>query len=74
MAQLAAETLPQGMAYEWTSTSYQEKRVGYQAYFIYALSIVLVYLVLAALYESWTSPGAVILVVPMALVGSSWRS
>ena len=69
MEQLAAETLPQGMAYEWTSTSYQEKRVGYQAYFIYALSIVLVYLVLAALYESWTSPGAVILVVPMALVG-----
>jgi len=69
MEQLAAETLPQGMAYEWTSTSYQERRVGYQAYFIYALSIVLVYLVLAALYESWTSPGAVILVVPMALVG-----
>jgi HAE1 family hydrophobic/amphiphilic exporter-1 len=69
MEQLAAETLPQGMAYEWTSTSYQEKKVGYQAYFIYALSIVLVYLVLAALYESWTSPGAVILVVPVALVG-----
>ena len=69
MEQLAGETLPQGMAYEWTSTSYQEKKVGYQAYFIYALSIVLVYLVLAALYESWTSPGAVILVVPMALVG-----
>jgi HAE1 family hydrophobic/amphiphilic exporter-1 len=69
MEQLAAQTLPQGMAYEWTSTSYQEKQVGYQAYFIYALSIVLVYLVLAALYESWTSPGAVVLVVPMALVG-----
>jgi HAE1 family hydrophobic/amphiphilic exporter-1 len=69
MEQLAAETLPQGMAYEWTSTSYQEKKVGYQAYLIYALSIVLVYLVLAALYESWTSPAAVILVVPMALVG-----
>jgi len=69
MEQLAAETLPQGMAFEWTSTSYQEKRVGNQAYFIYALSIVLVYLVLAALYESWTSPAAVIFVVPMALVG-----
>jgi HAE1 family hydrophobic/amphiphilic exporter-1 len=69
MEQLAAETLPEGMAYDWTSTSYQEKRVGYQAYFIYALSIVLVYLVLAALYESWTSPAAVVLVVPMALVG-----
>src|SRR2546430_9572715 len=69
MEQLARETLPQGMAYDWTSTSYQEKQVGYQAYLIYALSITLVFLVLAALYESWTSPAAVILVVPMALVG-----
>jgi len=69
MEQLARETLPRGMGYDWTSTSYQEKQVGYQAYLIYALSIILVYLVLAALYESWTSPGAVILVVPLALVG-----
>jgi HAE1 family hydrophobic/amphiphilic exporter-1 len=69
MEQLAANTLPQGMGYDWTSTSYQEKKVGNQAYFIYALSIILVYMVLAALYESWTSPAAVILVVPMALVG-----
>src|SRR5215472_13016451 len=69
MEQLASETLPGGMAYDWTSTSYQEKKVGYQAYFIYGLSLLLVYLVLAALYESWTSPGAVILVVPIALVG-----
>ncbi len=69
MEQLAAETLPEGMAYDWTSTSYQEKQVGNQAYFIYALSIILVYMVLAALYESWTSPAAVILVVPVALVG-----
>jgi HAE1 family hydrophobic/amphiphilic exporter-1 len=69
MEQLASETLPQGMAYDWTSTSFQEKKVGYQAYLIYALSLVLVYLVLAALYESWTAPGAVILVVPIALVG-----
>ena len=66
---MAAETLPQGKAYDWTSTSYQEKQVGYQAYLIYAVSVTLVYLVLAALYESWTSPGAVILVVPLALVG-----
>jgi len=69
MEGLAAQTLPQGMAFDWTSTSYQEKQVGYQAYFIYALSIILVYLVLSALYESWTSPAAVILVVPVALVG-----
>jgi HAE1 family hydrophobic/amphiphilic exporter-1 len=69
MEQMAAQTLPEGMAYDWTSTSYQEKQVGNQAYFIYALAIFLVYMVLAALYESWTSPGAVMLVVPMALVG-----
>jgi HAE1 family hydrophobic/amphiphilic exporter-1 len=69
MEEIASRKLPEGMAYEWTSTSYQEKKVGTQAYFIYALSIFLVYMVLAALYESWTSPAAVILVVPMALVG-----
>jgi HAE1 family hydrophobic/amphiphilic exporter-1 len=69
MERLAAETLPEGMSYDWTSTSFQEKKVGYQAYLIYALSIILVYMVLAALYESWTSPAAVVLVVPMALVG-----
>jgi hydrophobic/amphiphilic exporter-1 (mainly G- bacteria), HAE1 family len=69
MEQIAGKALPEGMAYDWTSTSYQEKQVGNQAYFIYALAIILVYMVLAALYESWTSPGAVMLVVPVALVG-----
>ena len=69
MEQLATRVLPKGVDYDWTATSYQEKQVGYQAYFIYALSITLVFMVLAALYESWTSPAAVILAVPMALVG-----
>ena len=69
MEQIAGSVLPPGMDYDWTSTSYQEKQVGHQAYFIYALSIILVYLVLCALYESWFSPAAVILVVPVALVG-----
>jgi len=69
MERLATRVLPQGMGYDWTATSYQEKQVGYQAYFIYALSVTLVFMVLAALYESWTSPLAVILAVPMALVG-----
>ena len=69
MENLAARSLPPGIDYDWTSTSYQEKQVGNQAYFIYALSIFLVYMVLAALYESWTSPAAIILVVPLALVG-----
>jgi len=69
MEQVADANLPAGMAYEWTTTAYQEKQVGNQAYFIYVLSIVLVFLVLAAQYESWSNPGAVILVVPMAMVG-----
>ncbi len=69
MEQMAVKALPEGIAYDWTSTSYQEKKVGNQAYFVYALAIILVYMVLAALYESWTSPGAVMLVVPVALVG-----
>jgi HAE1 family hydrophobic/amphiphilic exporter-1 len=69
MEKLAASALPRGMGYDWTATSYQEKQVGYQAYFIHAISITLVFMVLAALYESWTSPAAVILAVPMALVG-----
>ena len=69
MEQMAAQKLPEGMGYDWTSSSYQEKKVGNQAYFIYAISMILVYLVLAALYESWTSPAAVILVVPIALFG-----
>ncbi len=69
MENLAAQSFPKGVGYDWTATSYQEKRVGNQAYFIYLISLTLVFLVLAALYESWISPAAVILAVPMALVG-----
>lgn len=69
MENLAAQSFPKGVGYDWTATSYQEKRVGNQAYFIYLISLILVFLVLAALYESWISPAAVILAVPMALVG-----
>jgi len=61
--------LPAGMKFDWTAVAYQQKLIGNTAYFIYALSILLVYLVLAAQYESWISPLGVILVVPMALVG-----
>ncbi|MFZ5449337.1 MAG: efflux RND transporter permease subunit [Thermodesulfobacteriota bacterium] len=69
MEQVAKNNLPLGASYDWTATAYQEKQVGSQAYFIYALAITLVFLVLAGLYESWSSPAAVILVVPIALVG-----
>ena len=63
-------TLPPGMGYEWTGMSYQEKQVGNQAYFVFALALLLVYLALAAQYESWSAPVAVLLAVPIALLGT----
>jgi HAE1 family hydrophobic/amphiphilic exporter-1 len=69
MEQMAEETMPTSMGYEWTAMSFQEKLVGNEQYLIFALAIVLVYLVLAAQYESWTSPAAVIAVVPLAALG-----
>jgi len=70
MEQLAENKLPPSMGYEWTGMSYQEKKVGSEAILVFALAIVLVFLVLAAQYESWTSPSAVILVVPLAVMGT----
>ena len=58
------------MEYEWTAMSYQEKLVGSSTYFIFALGLLLVYFVLAGQYESWITPGAVILSVPLALLGT----
>jgi HAE1 family hydrophobic/amphiphilic exporter-1 len=69
MEQMAERTLPPDMGYEWTGMSFQEQRVGGQATIIFALSILVVFLVLAAQYESWTNPAAVILVIPLALLG-----
>jgi HAE1 family hydrophobic/amphiphilic exporter-1 len=70
MEQLADNKLPLSMGYEWTGMSYQERQVGSEAIVVFALAIVLVFLVLAAQYESWTSPSAVILVVPLAVLGT----
>ena len=69
MEQLASSAIPQGMAYDWTAMSYQEKVVGHQIYYIFALALLLVYLCLAGQYESWIAPLAVILAVPLALIG-----
>jgi HAE1 family hydrophobic/amphiphilic exporter-1 len=69
MEQMAAQKLPGGMGYEWTNMSYQEKKVGGEAMLIFALAIALVFLVLAAQYESWTAPTSVVLAVPLALLG-----
>ena len=70
MEQLAGQKLPTTMGFEWTGMSYQEKKVGSEAIMVFALAIVLVFLVLAAQYESWTNPAAVIMVVPLAVLGT----
>jgi hydrophobe/amphiphile efflux-1 (HAE1) family protein len=65
-----ARQLPQGIGFEWTGTSYQQQQSGSQAPLLYALSILVVFLCLAALYESWSIPVAVILVVPLGVLGA----
>jgi HAE1 family hydrophobic/amphiphilic exporter-1 len=69
MDQIAGQTLPPGTGYEWTAMSYQENIVGNQLLYVFALAILLVYLCLAGQYESWIAPLAVILAVPLALIG-----
>ena len=68
MERLAAQ-LPQGFGYEWTGTSREEKLAGSQAMVLYGFSILAVFLCLAALYESWSIPLSVILVVPLGVLG-----
>jgi HAE1 family hydrophobic/amphiphilic exporter-1 len=70
MDDLTARSLPPGMKGEWTAMSYQEKLAGSSAYIVFALGILLVYLVLAGQYGSWITPAAVILGVPLALLGT----
>jgi HAE1 family hydrophobic/amphiphilic exporter-1 len=69
MEEIADKTLPPGTGYEWTAMSYQEKTVGNQIYYVFGLALLLVYLVLAGQYESWYAPIAVILAVPLSLLG-----
>ena len=70
MQKLAAETLPPGFSYEWTTLAFQQIRAGDTAIFAFTLGVVFVFLVLAAQYESLTLPLAVILIVPMCLVAA----
>jgi multidrug efflux pump len=65
---LAKETLPNGITFEWTDLTYQQILAGNTAILVFPLCVLLVFLVLAALYESWTLPLAVILIVPMCLL------
>jgi len=70
MQEVAAEVLPEGFDYEWTGTTYQEQKTGNMAAYIFALSIVCVYLFMSALYESWIRPLVIILTVPLATFGA----
>jgi len=65
-----ADKLPRGFGYEWTGQSLQEKLSGSQAPFLLALSVFVVFLLLAALYESWTIPLAVLLTIPLGILGA----
>lgn len=67
LSEIAAEVLPRGITLEWTDLSYQQVTQGNAAIIVFPLSIMLVFLVLAALYESWTLPLAVILIVPVCM-------
>jgi len=70
MERLATETLPNGIGFEWTELTYQEILAGNTAVFVFPLCVVLAFLVLAAQYESWSLPLAVILIVPMGLLSA----
>ena len=77
MEQIADRTLPASMGTEWTGMSYQERKVGGEALYVFGFAVLLVYFVLAGQYESWILPLAVILVVPLGLLGAvlavGWR-
>ena len=67
---IAGKVLPNGMGFEWSDLSYQEATQGKAAFVVFPLAVLLAFLVLAALYESWTLPLAVILIVPMTLLSA----
>ncbi|WP_417476853.1 efflux RND transporter permease subunit [Maricaulis sp.] len=70
MEEIAAAVLPQGYSYEWTELAYQEKAAGDSGLFVFALAVVFVFLVLAAQYEAFTLPWAVIFIVPMCILAA----
>jgi HAE1 family hydrophobic/amphiphilic exporter-1 len=73
----AVEKLPRGIGFDWTGLSYQERMASSQAPLLYTFSIFVIFLCLAALYESWTIPISILLVLPLGVIGgivaSSWR-
>ena len=70
MTELTSAKLPAGITFQWTDLSYQEAKAGRAGYLIFVLSVVFVFLALAAQYESWTLPLAIMLIVPMCLLSA----
>ncbi len=70
MEEIAERLLPQGMKFQWTALSYQEKLAGTATVFVFALAMILVYFVLAGQYESWILPLAVIFAIPLSVLGT----
>jgi hydrophobe/amphiphile efflux-1 (HAE1) family protein len=70
METLAGKTLPPGMGFDWTGMAYQQKKASGQVIMVFGLAVVVVVLILAAQYESWADPVAVVLVVPFAVLGA----
>lgn len=67
---IAAETLPEGYQLAWTGTAFQEKKMGSAAIFAFSLAVIMVFLILAAQFETWALPLAVIMAIPFAMVGA----
>src|SRR6202008_1650539 len=72
MRELAREKLPQGITFEWTALSFKEAKFGRTGYYIFVLSVIFVFLALAAQYESWSLPLAIMLIVPMCLFSAAF--
>ena len=70
MEAIAREVMPAAMSFEWTGTAYQERQAGNETRIILALSLLVVFLFLAAQYESWSLPLVILLVVPLAFLGA----
>jgi multidrug efflux pump subunit AcrB len=70
MEKILSETLPRGISYQWTELVYQEKIAGNTMVYIFPLCVLLVFLVLAATYESWTLPLAILLIVPLCILSA----
>jgi HAE1 family hydrophobic/amphiphilic exporter-1 len=70
MEDVAAKVLPAGFGYEWTGTTFQEQKTGNLAIYIFALSVICVFLFMAALYESWVRPLVILFTVPLAMFGA----